>query len=170
MNLVASKIALKSTIALLLLIATCDRGQAQVKKNTVLAELGGTGILAGVHYERKILPEFNLYAHAGIGIYGTRNALPTIPFGVNYVLPLHKQQIFLDLGATTIYSKADVRIYILVKQNANYVNTNFWNIMPSAGLRYHTKHNLVIRAQANPVVGAYYGFIPWVGFAVGKMF
>jgi hypothetical protein len=141
-------------------------------KNSIMAALGGSGILCGLHYERKVLPRANLYAHTGLGIYGTRNRFATVPFGINYVVPLSadKFSISLDIGASAIFSKADVRIFVLVKQSPGYVNTNFWNFMPHIGLRHCSKHGVLFRAQLNPIIGGSYGFIPWAGFAIGKMF
>ena len=52
--------------------------------------------MASVHYERQLFKSTKIYGHIGVGIYGAKQLRPTIPFGVNYLLPIDKSKSFID--------------------------------------------------------------------------
>ena len=95
---------------------------------------------------------------------------PTIPVGINYLIPLIGKHSFLDLGLGATYTKADVHLYVYYKRAQGYVQ-KYQSVyfVPSLGLRNYTTKNFVWHFNATPVL-TQYGLIPWVGFGFGKRF
>jgi hypothetical protein len=149
---------------LLLLISTTSL--AATKQNAIYGQLGGGGLLISANYERNIYK--NLNVHTGLGLYGAKNYL-TYPIGINYFLSLKKDRLFAEVGYTATYSNADVKLYIVAKLGPDYKQTIFWNHVPNLGLRLHSKRNFLFKMDASPVINGW-GFLPYIGLSVGKLF
>lgn len=145
-------------------------GQSQTKLNTVYFELGGNGLFTSINYERQLLRKTRLNFHIGTGIYGVTPTYLTMPFGINYLFKLRNTSSYIDIGFGATYSKADVALYAIIeRRNPNYVNTNFWNYIPSLAYRKITKRNLMYRFSLSPVIN-HNDFLPFLGFSLGKSF
>src|SRR5262249_45118305 len=154
----------------LTIIASCFLltaiGQSSIKSNTIYLELGGNALFTSINYERKLVKNTNLNLHVGTGVYGT---YLSIPLGVNYLVPLKDPTAFsfIDFGLGATYSKADVKLYAIIdRKNPDYVQTNFWNYIPSIGYRKVTKRNLMYRLSLAPVIN-HNGMLPFAGVAIG---
>lgn len=110
-----------------------------------------------------------LLVHGGVGFYGFRQREPTIPFGINYLIPINERDAYLDLGMGLTYTKAEVLLYVLLKRPEGYVHTDFWNYVPSLGFRkiYHSR--ILFRINFSPVINEI-GFIPYLGTSIGFHF
>lgn len=160
----------RSILVILTIIFALDANSQNFSgKNTIYYQFGGNGLFNSVNYERQIFKKPGLGVHAGLGNYGVKPTYLTVPFGVNYLLKLKNSNAFIDLGFGATYSKADVKLYVNVKQNPNYVNTNYWNLIPSVGYRKLTGKNLMYRFSFTPVINQY-DFLPFLGFSIGKSF
>ena len=63
------------------------------------------------------------------------------------LVDLRKRSI--DLGGSATYSKADVKLYISIdRKDYDYVNMNYWNYVPSIGLKKITSKNFMYRFRA----------------------
>ena len=155
-------------IGIFILSSALAFSQNSLKKNEIFVELGGNGLLGSINYNRQISKKPGLGIRAGVGSYGI--GFPTIPVGVNYLIPLIGKHSFLDLGLGATYTKADVQLYVLVKRDPNYVQ-KYQSVyfVPSLGTRAYTTKNFVWHFNATPVF-TQYGLIPWVGFGFGKRF
>jgi hypothetical protein len=152
-------------ILILLLLSTS--AFSTTKPNAIYAQLGGGGLMLSTNYERCIYK--NLHTHLGIGLYGLHKQYATYPIGINYILPLKKEKLFVDMGYSATYSNADVKLYIVAKLGPDYKQTIFWNHVPHIGLRLHSKRNMLIKADIAPVINGW-GFIPNIGLSIGKLF
>lgn len=144
--------------------------QNSFKQNTIYFQLGGNGLFTSINYERQVFKKPGIGFHIGAGIYGIEPSYLTVPFGVNYLLKLKKSNSYIDFGFGATYSKADVKLYIIVdRRTSNYVNTNYWNYIPSIGYKRVTKKDLMYRFSLTPVINHNDG-IPFFGFSIGKRF
>ena len=144
-------------------------GQTKTKPNTVYFELGGNGLFTSINYERQFLKNTRLNFHIGTGIYGVQPTYLTIPFGIKYLFKLNNSNSYIDLGFGATYSKADVILYASIKRNPGYVQTNFWNYIPSVGFRKTLKSNWLYRFALTPVIN-HNDWLPFAGFSFGKSF
>ncbi|MBK8775699.1 MAG: hypothetical protein IPM10_12980 [Chitinophagaceae bacterium] len=153
------------------LVFICAYGQRKKNyTNATYLEIGGNGLMASVHYERQLFKSTKIYGHIGVGIYGAKQLRPTIPFGVNYLLPIDKSKSFIDFGAGVTYTKADVKLYIIVDRiNNNPVQYSYFNFIPHIGFRHHSSKNFMYKLSITPVFNHYDG-IPFIGFSFGKIF
>lgn len=158
-------------LTFLTIILFCNSyGQDSFKPNTIYFELGGNGLFTSLNYERQVTQKPGIGFHIGAGFYGVKTSFLTIPFGVNYLLKLKNSNSYIDFGFGATYSKADVKLYIMVDhKDPNYVNTNYWNYIPSIGYRILTKTNFIYRFSLSPVIN-HNDFIPFLGFSIGKCF
>ena len=152
------------------IFSTLLYGQTTLKKNGLFVEVGGNGLFTSLNYERQLTNKPGLGMQLGIGFYSIDPFRLTIPVGVNYLVKLNNNNSFFDLGFGATYSKADVKLYIMVdNKDPNYVNTNYINYIPSIGYRRQTIKNLMWRISFTPIIN-HNGFIPFFGFAIGKLF
>ena len=142
---------------------------AQKTDNGIYLQLGGNGILGSINYERSILQKPLLKAFVGLGVYGINEKKLTIPVGINYLLPIYKNNVFLEAGVGATYTKAEMRMYIIVDRKTPYVNDKFINPVFNAGIRFQTKKSFLYKANITPVLSQY-GIIPHIGFTFGKLF
>jgi len=138
--------------------------------NAAYFELGGTGLMASFNYERQLLKSTRINGRIGLGIYGIRKLKPSIPFGLNYLLPIKKSKYFFALGAGLTYTKADVKLYIIAdRRHNNTIRYSYFNFIPHVGLRHQSSKNILYQLNFTPVFN-YYDGIPFIGFYIGKLF
>jgi hypothetical protein len=147
-----------------------------VKLNTAYAQFLGNGIVLSANYERQLFKKPGLGIHVGFGVcgeagfYWNNSSRLTIPIGINYLLPLKRNNRFVDFGIGATYAKSDMQVYMLVEhRNPNYVNTNYWSCIPSILYRIHTPKHMMYKYGFTPVINQY-GFIPFFEFSAGKSF
>ena len=157
------------TFLIFCLLSSIHKANGQPKPNTVYFELGGNGLFTSINYERQLLKNTRLNFHIGAGIYGVQPTYLTIPFGINYLYKLNNSTSYIDLGFGATYSKADVILYASIKRNPGYIQTNFWNFIPSIGFRKFLKSNWLYRFALTPVIN-HNDFLPFLGFSIGKRF
>ena len=144
-------------------------GQEPIKKNEVYAELLGNGLLGSINYSRALGDKPGFSVHAGLGVYGG-DAHLSYPVGVNYIIRLTKNDIFLDLGLGATYTKSDGSYYASVKRNFPYTpKTEYVYIIPNLGFRSFTSKNFVWHLNITPVFSDV-GVLPAVGLGFGKRF
>lgn len=152
------------------------KSKEKFRQNTMYAQFLGNGIVLSANYERQLFKKPGLSVHAGFGVCGetgfnwNNSSRLTIPVGVNYLLPLKKNNRFVDFGIGATYAKSDMQVYMLVDyRNSNYVNTNYWSFVPSISYRIHTPKHMMYRYGITPVINQH-GFIPFFEFCAGKSF
>ena len=154
-------------------VSTLSNSQEITKKNIFFIEAFGNGLFASINYERLILNNNQIAFRCGLGSYFTTSINSkniTIPISVNYILNLYKHNANVDFGFGLTYSKADVRLYVMVKPNELYNNNqSYFNYIPSIGYRYHTESNLMWRISFTPIINNY-GFLPYLSLSLGKLF
>lgn len=159
----------KITILLIFTIcSTLSFAQTTFKKNTIFGELGGNGLLASINYERQLTSTPGFGVRLGFGFYGVQPTHLTVPVGINYLVPLKKNNSFLDIGLGLTFTSANVRL-VLASDNGTVDNTTQVNVIPSIGFRRHTSKNIMWRIALTPVINNN-GLIPLLGFALGKQF
>ncbi|MBK6936777.1 MAG: hypothetical protein IPH18_07705 [Chitinophagaceae bacterium] len=159
---------MKRNLLFLILICciTVMNAQQPFKRNTLFIELGGNGLMASVNYEREIIKGTGIRFQAGTGFYGSDL---TVPVGLNYLINMGKSKSWLELGTGATYTKADVHLYAIADYRKLHINKQYWNLIPSIGVRSVTKENFVYRIRFTPVIN-HIGFIPFIGFSFGKCF
>ena len=148
------------------LFATFSFGQQIFKKNEIYLEAGGNGLFASINYERHLTKQPGFGVRVGVGFYSEEAFYLTIPAGINYLFQLKSDKSFIDAGLGATWTRIDGNLFGEPK-NSN--GDNFVNFVPSIGYRHHTKQNLMWRISVTPIANKY-GFVPWLGFSLGKRF
>lgn len=141
-------------------------GQISFKKNDIYLEAGGNGLFGSLNYERQLSKEPGLGVRIGVGFYTEKAFYLTIPVGINYLFELKKKNTFIDAGLGVTWVRENG---ILFNQTKNDVADHFANFIPSIGYRKHTAKNVMWRINVSPIINEF-GFVPWVGAAIGKRF
>jgi hypothetical protein len=142
---------------------------AHAQRDAAYGQLGGNGILASVNYERGLSPAVPLRVHAGLGVYGLRETVLTVPLGLRYGIALRHAGSFIDIGAGATWTSADPELYTNVKHQEGYVPHGGWNFIPSVGYRHQGLEHWFTRIGFTPLVNRY-GLIPLFEFSLGKVF
>lgn len=146
------------------------RAQTRTTLNTIYWEIGGNALFTSINYERQLIKNRKFNGHIGTGIYGLTSPYLTIPFGVNYLFTLHNGHSYYEIGMGATYTKADVGLYAQIEhRNPDDMNTDYWSYIPDIALRAQTKRNLMYRFSFSPVINQN-GFLPFIGFSIGKSF
>lgn len=155
---------------LLTLFALCTFhfafSQSSFKKNDIYLEAGGNGLFGSVNYERQLTKEPGLGVRIGVGFYTENAFFLTLPVGINYIYKLKKENSFIDAGLGVTWAREDG---ILFNEDKNAFADHFANFIPSIGYRKHTSNDVMWRISICPVINNS-GFVPWVGFSLGKRF
>ena len=149
-----------------LLPAMLSFGQGSFKKNDIYLEAGGNGLFSSVNYERQLTKQPGLGARIGVGFYSENDFYLTIPVGINYLFRLKSENSFIDAGLGVTWTRVDGKFF---SGSKNSDGDHFVNFMPSIGYRKHTPNDVMWRISLTPVANKY-GFLPWVGFSIGKRF
>ena len=157
-------------LGIFFIFSTLSFAQSPFKKNTIFGELGGNGLLASINYERQLSSKPGFGVRLGMGFYGVKPTHLTVPAGVNYLIPLKKNNSFLDLGFGLTFSSANVRLVLASDDGAQNKEKNIHvNVIPGIGFRRHTSKNMMWRFGLTPIINDN-GVIPFLGFALGKQF
>ncbi|KAA5534776.1 hypothetical protein F0919_09210 [Taibaiella lutea] len=152
----------------------CLRTQAQSNSNVVNYQLLGDGLLMSIKYERKVLPDFNLWLNGGIGYYvQSGETYLTLPLGVRYWQPLSKHnRNYVGIGASATYCKADVTLYAIIeyRDKRDKPENAYINYIPALGFRHlNAKRQVTYTWEANLVVNNF-AVLPYFGFSIGFAF
>jgi hypothetical protein len=140
--------------------------QSNFKRNDLYLEAGGNGLFGSVNYERQLTKEPGIGARIGVGFYTENAFYLTIPVGINYLFALNPKNAFLDAGLGTTFAWIDSKVF----GDDKYSNgEHFTSFIPSIGYRKHTDKNVMWRVSVSPVINNE-GFVPWIGFSIGKRF
>ncbi|MBK8427283.1 MAG: hypothetical protein IPL27_15460 [Lewinellaceae bacterium] len=157
-------------LGIFFIFSTLSFAQSPFKKNAIFGELGGNGLLASINYERQLSSKPGFGVRLGMGFYGVKPTHLTVPAGVNYLIPLKKNNSFLDLGFGLTFSSANVRLVLASDDGAQNKEKNIHvNVIPGIGFRRHTSKNMMWRFGLTPIINDN-GVIPFLGFALGKQF
>jgi hypothetical protein len=138
----------------------------QLRKNDIYLEAGGNGLFASVNYERQLTKQPGFGVRVGVGFYSENAFYLTIPVGINYLFELKNDKSFIDAGLGATWTRIDGDLF---GDSKNPNGDHFVNFVPSIGYRQHTKQNLMWRVSVTPIANKY-GFVPWLGFSIGKRF
>ncbi|MES2829840.1 MAG: hypothetical protein V4687_16905 [Bacteroidota bacterium] len=147
-------------------------GQDIFKKNEIFLELGGNGLLGSVNYSRQLTNKPALELRVGLGAYGSDpKTYVTVPVALNYIINVGGKHGFLNVGIGGTYTKADVRLGILIDYAEGYEKTRSQpvNMVANVGYRYYTSGDFSFRVNFTPVINRH-GLLPLLGLSVGKRF
>ncbi|MGC8751097.1 hypothetical protein [Hydrotalea sp.] len=159
---------MKPTLFIILLIAftlPCF-SQNSFKRNDIYLEAGGNSLFTGINYERQLTKQPGLGVRVGVGMYSENAFYLAIPIGINYLFTTNNPKGFIDVGVGTTFARENAKLFWEKKTIAD---DHFVNFIPSFGYRRHTTQNMLWRISFTPVINRY-GFVPWLGFSVGKRF
>jgi hypothetical protein len=137
-------------------------------KNTVFVEALGNGLFGSINYERQLTKEPGLSLRAGIGFYTEYNFYLTLPFSIQYLIDLNRNNFietgigytWADAGADDIFNNESVK---------NYDNLN--NLFLSVGYKKHFGKDWMWKANFTPLITNNKEVtLPWIGVSIGKRF
>jgi len=140
--------------------------QTTFEKNDIYLEAGGNGLLGSVNYERQVTEKPGLGFRFGFGFYVEQAFYVTVPIGLNYLFPLKNNRSFIEAGLGLTFATFDRRTF---DYDHYYGENNSANFVPSVGYRRHTKHSVMWRVSATPIINRY-ATTPWIGASIGKRF
>ena len=138
------------------------------RKNAIYGELGGSGFLISVSYERKLVDEEKLELNARIG-FGSALLLSAVPlFGLNLCTGSHHNKFEIGFNAVRTYA-----LDLFFADNTTYILGN-----PVVGYRYVSESGFLFRLTASPFFALSdpddwidEGFaFPWAGLSMGYSF
>lgn len=137
-------------------------------KNTVFVEALGNGLFGSINYERQLTKEPGLSLRAGIGFYTEYDFYLTLPFSIQYLIDLNRNNFietgigytWADAGADDIFNNESVK---------NYDNLN--NLFLSVGYKKHFGKDWMWKANFTPLITNNKEVtLPWIGVSIGKRF
>lgn len=144
-------------------------GQAE-KRNNIYFQFAGNGLFLSLNYERNLSKVDNLYAHAGLGVYGIYPTFVTVPIGLNYLINIKDNRRFVDVGLGVTYCEHPIDIGLAGKgSKKTYDFNDKINFIPSVWFRTHSKKEIVFKVGISPIINTS-GVIPFFGIAIGKRF
>lgn len=152
-------------ISILLLAQHCF-AQTSFKKNDIYIEAGGNGLFISANYERQLSKKPGLGVRLGVGMYSENTFYLTLPIGINYLFPTKNPKGFIDVGLGSTFARKNAKLFW---EKKTIEDDHFVNFIPSIGYRRHTTQNMMWRISCTPVINKF-GFVPWIGFSVGKRF
>ncbi|RTL54239.1 MAG: hypothetical protein EKK39_04730 [Sphingobacteriales bacterium] len=150
----------------LLLLAQHCVGQSSFKRNDIYLEAGGNGLFISANYERQLTKEPGLGVRIGVGMYSENAYYLTIPIGINYLFATKNPKGFLDAGLGVSFTRENAKLFW---EKTTPADDHFVNFIPSFGYRRHTTKNMMWRISCTPGINKF-GFVPWIGFSIGKRF
>lgn len=138
------------------------------RKNAIYGEIGGSGFLLSVNYERKLLDEEKLSLNARIGI-GSAILVTAIPMGgLNMCIGSKSSKLEIGFNAIRTYA-----FDLFLAGNSTFVLAN-----PVIGYRYVSDQGLLFRLSVTPFfelvdpddwIDDGFAF-PWAGLSLGYCF
>jgi hypothetical protein len=141
------------------------KAQNDFKKNDVYLEAGGSGFFGSINYERQLTNKPGLGLRWGVGFYTDQAYYLAIPIGFNYLFPLRNKHSFMEVGLGTTWSTDET----FIDEKQTWEKKTLGTFIPSLAYRRHTKHSLMWRIAATPLINKF-GVYPWLGFSLGKRF
>tara|TARA_B100000780_G_C21095509_1_gene441808 strand:- start:957 stop:1472 length:516 start_codon:yes stop_codon:yes gene_type:complete len=137
-------------------------------KNTVFVEALGNGLFGSINYERQLTKEPGLSLRAGIGFYTEYDFYLTLPFSIQYLIDLNRNNFietgigytWVDAGADDIFNNESVK-------NSDNLN----NLFLSVGYKKHFGKDWMWKANFTPLITNNKEVtLPWIGVSIGKRF
>ena len=138
------------------------------RKNAIYGEIGGSGFLLSVNYERKILDEEKISLQARIGI-GSAILVSAIPMGgLNMCIGSKSSKLEIGFNAIRTYA-----FDLFLAGNSTFILAN-----PVIGYRYVSEQGLLFRLSVTPFfelvdpddwIDDGFAF-PWAGLSFGYCF
>lgn len=138
------------------------------RKNAIYGEIGGSGFLLSVSYERKLVDEDKLELNARIG-FGSALLLSAVPLaGLNLCVGSSNSKFEIGFNAVRTYA-----LDLFFADNTTYILGN-----PVVGYRYISDKGLLFRLTASPFfalsdpddwIDEAFVF-PWAGLSLGYSF
>jgi len=137
-------------------------------RNAVFVEALGNGLFGSINYERQITKEPGLSLRAGIGFYTENTFYLTLPFSVQYLIDL-KRNNFIEAGVG--YTWADAGADDIFNNDGNTNSDNLNNLFLSIGYKKHFGKDWMWKANFTPLLTNNKDVtLPWIGISIGKRF
>jgi hypothetical protein len=154
---------MRTLLLLVILFAGITQLPAQksFKRTTLYGEIGGSGMLLSLNYERQLSnkPGFGLYTGIGLG-----RELPIFSIGAKYLFQLGTEKSFIETGAGFGFVEKD-----LIDDKFSNVDDNSLGVtfIPCLGYRHHTPYGLMWRLNYTPAFSSERIFPYLFGISVG---
>ena len=137
-------------------------------KNTVFVEALGNGLFGSINYERQLTKEPGLSLRAGIGFYTEYNFYLTLPFSIQYLIDLNRNN-FIETGIG--YTWADAGADDIFNNESVKNSDNLNNLFLSVGYKKHFGKDWMWKANFTPLITNNKEVtLPWIGVSIGKRF
>lgn len=136
--------------------------QSVFPRNTFYIEAGGAGTHGSISYERQLTANPGFGARVGIGFLLESGTYLSLPLGINYLLPVKKENHYIDVGL-------NVTPLIKLRSSATGDLPDRVFVIPAVGYRIHSKKNVFFRVSL-AVAATHNHFTPWAGIAIGNVF
>lgn len=137
-------------------------------KNTVFVEALGNGLFGSINYERQLTKEPGLSLRAGIGFYTEYDFYLTLPFSIQYLIDLNRNN-FIETGIG--YTWADARADDIFNNESVKNSDNLNNLFLSVGYKKHFGKDWMWKANFTPLITNNKEVtLPWIGVSIGKRF
>lgn len=137
-------------------------------KNTVFVEALGNGLFGSINYERQLTKEPGLSLRAGIGFYTEYDFYLTLPFSIQYLIDLNRNN-FIETGIGYTWADAGADDIFNNKSVKNSDNLN--NLFLSVGQKKHFGKDWMWKANFTPLITNNKEVtLPWIGVYIGKRF
>ncbi len=137
-------------------------------RNTVFIEALGNGLFGSINYERQLTKEPGLSLRAGIGFYTEYEFYLTLPFSIQYLIDL-KRNNFIEFGVGYTWADAGADDFFNNETSTNTNNLN--NLFLSVGYKKHFGKNWMWKANFTPLItNNQEATLPWFGVSIGKRF
>ena len=140
-----------------------------ISVNVVNLELGGTGLLYSVNYERVFLQKtaYFLSVRVGFGSYSTMEKQQyTVPVEINTLQPVSRQNHYLEWGLGTTYVQEQSRNAYAMLLASGRVGYRFQQDI--AGFFFKISYTPLFPCWADKIFS--YKFIHYAGISIGYTF
>ena len=137
-------------------------------KNTGFVEALGNGLFGSINYERQLTKEPGLSLRAGIGFYTEYDFYLTLPFSIQYLIDLNRNN-FIETGIG--YTWADAGADDIFNNESVKNSDNLNNLFLSVGYKKHFGKDWMWKANFTPLITNNKEVtLPWIGVSIGKRF
>lgn len=138
-------------------------------RNTIFVEALGNGLFGSINYERQITKTPGVSFRAGFGFFADNGLNLTLPLSVQFQFQLKKNR-FLDLGVG--YTFEDTYADDLFGRNGDNFPDDYHYIFLCLSYRKVFSSDWMWKISFTPIITDSYDviFVPWFGFAFGKLF
>ena len=164
---------IRKHFGVLTLIGILLNMRSEAQSNMINFQLLGDGLLLSVKYERKVLPDFNLWLSGGMGYYFSEVSYLTIPLGLKYWQPLSKsKRNYIGLGASVTYCKHDELYYPITSYRGGREKpaNNYLYYIPALGFRHMDAKGQKFYTWEVSLVANNFAVLPYFGYSIGFTF